>query len=259
MRRLHWVVVFVWLISSSSAAAQTIPLEDGLTEAILDMTTTERRHLWWQPCGERFRGHSEEARVYARGIARVVVREAANDLDPWWMVAQLAQESGMNPCVFSNEEFARYRRALGRRPSERDVMALLRSPRLRDEHGIRALDAGLAQFRWPGAVLRQVGIERPEQLLDVDVSVRAFASALRLYRRHCEEHPVFSGTDTVERSDGTVRVVRWRFQCVDTFWAIHNSGSPERVRRRYILNVRRRYNDGPVHWRARVEAPLSES
>jgi len=254
----YWVIVCVWLVSSS-AAAQPMKLEEGLTEAILDLTTTERRHLWWRPCGERFRGDSEEAHAYARTIAATIIREAGTDLDPWWMAAQLAQESGMNPCAFSNAEFARYRRALGRRPTERDVMALLRSSQLREEHGIRALDAGLAQFRYPGAVLRMVGIEQPEQLLDIDTSVRAFASALRLYRRRCDEHPVFSGNDTIERPDGTVRVVRWRYRCAYTFWAIHNSGSADRVRRQYIMNVQRRYDRGPARWRSRVESGLSET
>jgi hypothetical protein len=225
-------------------------LAAGLTEAILDLTTTPQRHLYWQPCGERFRGRDPEAVSYAQRIARAVAREAGRDLDPWTMLAQLQQESGMNPCVFSSREFRLYRASLGRRPSERDVLRLLTSSRLREQHQIRAMDAGLAQFRWPGAVARRVGITTPEQLLDIDTSVHAYAQALRRYRRACENTPVFQGTYLA--SSG--RVVRWSYACTDVFWAIHNTGSPTNIRYEYVSNVRRRYRAGPGLWRAVVES-----
>ncbi len=250
MKFLIYILSLILISLAAEARAQELTRTESVAQAILDMTTTERRHLWWQPCGERFRGHSPEALEYARSIAVPLVEAAGDDLDPWWMAAQLMQESGMNPCAFSSNEFARLRRALGRRPTRRDVLHLLRNPQARQDHGIRAMDGGLAQFRWPGTVARRVGIERPEQLVDMQVSLRAFGAALRLYRARCEEHPVFSGVDTVPiRSTGRSRVIHWRFSCDETFWAIHNSGSATTVRRRYILNVQRRFRAGPQSWK----------
>lgn len=250
--RLSMLLLFVLGLWAEKADAQSLTREESVAQAILDMTTTERRHLWWRPCGERFRGHSPEAAAYARSIATPLVAAAGNDLDPWWMAAQLMQESGMNPCAFSSNEVNALRRSLGREPTRRDILRLLRNSRFRQEHGITAMDGGLAQFRWPGPVARLSGIERPEQLLDTHTSIRAFASALRRYRQYCEDHPVFSGTDTVPiRGTGRHRVIRWSYRCEDTFWAIHNSGFPDRVRRRYIRNVRRRFRAGPEAWRAR--------
>lgn len=244
-----WFQVIV--VGALPQVVEALTPEEALTEAILDMTTTERRHLWWRPCGERFRGRDPEAREYARGLASTILDAAGDDLDPWWMAAQLMQESGMNPCIFSSREFARYRRALGRRPDRRDVLRLLTRPALRQQYEIRAMDAGLAQFRWPGAVARRVGIDAPEELLDTTTNVEAFAAALRLYRSECEDTPVIAGTTTVGRGD-RVRVRRYRYACEDVFWAIHNSGSVDTIRHQYIQNVRRRYRRGPEKWRERV-------
>lgn len=253
MRQL--LILGLLLVPSVVSAQETVDLREGVTQAILDMTTTERRHLLWQPCGESFRGHHPEAYTYARNIADAVVDAAGDDLDPWWMVAQLMQESGMNPCVFSSREFAVYRRALGRRPNEQDILRLLRRPDLRQEYGIRALDGGLAQFRWPGTVARRNGIEDPAQLLDVHVSVNAFASALRSYRTTCESRREYRGVHTWTMDDGRARVRHWRYQCGDVYWAIHNTGDRNRIRYQYIRNVQRRYERGPSRWRERVTRP----
>lgn len=251
-RFLLYILVLFLISVASEVRAQDLTREESVAQAILDMTTTPQRNLWWRPCGERFRGRHPDAEVYARSIADVIVEEAQTDLDPWWMAAQLMQESGMNPCAFSSNEFNVLRRSLGREPTQRDILRLLRSSRVRQEHGIRAMDGGLAQFRWPGPVARQAGIEEPEQLLDTRMSIHAFASALRRYREYCTDFPVFSGIDTVPiRGTDRSRVIRWSYRCEDTFWAIHNSGFPGRVRRRYIRNVQRRYRAGPEVWRAR--------
>lgn len=258
MRNNVLIAVLMTIVLGHAVQAEAqLSVEESVAQAILDMTTTERRNLWWQPCGERFRGRDARAEEYAREIATALVEAAGDDLDPWWMAAQLMQESGMNPCAFSSNEFAVLQRELGRRPTQRDILRLLSSSTARRERGIRGMDGGLAQFRWPGAVARRVGIERPEQLLDPALSLRAFAAALRIYRTHCEEHPTFSGTDTVPiRNTDRTRVVPWRFSCADTYWAIHNSGSVH-VRRRYILNVQRRYQAGPERWKAVYERQRS--
>ena len=248
------LIILALLLIPTTASAQALTLTEGVTQAILDMTTTERRHLQWRPCGERFRGRDPRAHAYAERIAEHIVAEAGEDLDPWWMAAQLMQESGMNPCIFSSREFAVYRRALGHRPDERDIMRLLRRPALRQQHGIRAMDGGLAQFRWPGVAARRYGISEPAQLLDVAASVRAFASALRGYRAVCATRADYRGTHTwVQESSGVTRVRQWNYSCDEVFWAIHNTGDRNRVRYEYIRNVRRRYQRGPAKWRNMLE------
>jgi hypothetical protein len=247
MRRVLLVTLLV--LAPLPAQAQQMDLEEGIAQAILDLTTTPQRHLWWRPCGEGFRGRDDAAHAYARRIAGTIVRAAEEDLDPWVMTAQLAQESGMNPCVFSSREFRAFRSALGREPTETDILRLLRTPTLRQRHAIHALDAGLAQFRWPGAVARRVGITSPEQLLDIDLSVQAYAHALRRYKQACVTRPSYAGTHVT----GQGRVIRWRFACEDVFWAIHNTGDPTNIRYQYIHNVHRRYARGPAHWRTVVE------
>ena len=245
-------VLFLSLLAmlSTTAQAQPLSLEDGITEAILDLTTTPRRHLRWRPCGESFRGRDPEARTYANNIAKHIIRAAGNDLDPWVMTAQLAQESGFNPCVFSNQEFNIYARSLGRRPNERDIMRLLSSSSVREEHGIRGMDAGIAQFRWPG-IARSLGVSRPEELLDVGKSLTIFATALRRYRDQCEDVPTVVVTHETTRR-GRVVLRRYSYECRDVYWAIHNSGSVRSIRQVYINNVQRRLAV-TERWRRLVE------
>jgi hypothetical protein len=245
-------VLFLSLLAmlSTTARAQPLSLEDGITEAILDLTTTPRRHLLWRPCGESFRGHDPEARTYANDIAKHIIRAAGSDLDPWVMTAQLAQESGFNPCAFSNQEFHLYARSLGRRPNERDIMRLLTSRTAREEHGIRGVDAGIAQFRWPG-IARSLGVSRPEELLNVGKSLTVFATALRRYRDQCEGTPTIVIMQETTRG-GRVVVRRHSYECRDVYWAIHNSGSARSIRQVYINNVRRRLA-ATERWRRLVE------
>lgn len=249
---MKYLPILALLLMPSFASAQPLTITEGVTQAILDMTTTERRHLQWRPCGERFRGNDPEAHAYAERIATQIVEEAGDDLDPWWMAAQLMQESGMNPCIFSSREFAAYRRALGHRPDERDILRLLGRASLRQQYSIRAMDGGLAQFRWPGVAARRFGISEPAQLLDIDASVRAFASALRGYRAVCASRSTYRGTYTWVQDDRT-RVRQWTYSCDNVFWAIHNTGDRNRVRYQYIRNVRRRYQRGPEKWRRLFE------
>lgn len=220
-------------------------LEDGLTNAILDLTTSERRNLLWQPCDESFRGTEPEAEEYARELATTIIQEAGEDLDPWWMVAQLMQESGFNPCAFSDQEANQLRARLGRRLTRAERIRLLR--RSEATH----LDAGIAQFRWPGAVARASGITRPEDLLNPSLAIHAYAVSLRRYRALCEQTPVFRGTETRERN-GQIRIVYWRYQCTEVFWAVHNTGSTA-IRPAYVRRVTARYHQGPERWRREVE------
>lgn len=245
------------ILCSSTAFAQ-VDEQEGLTQAILDLTTTPRRHLFWKPCGERMRGDSSEAHAAASEIATAILREAGSDLNPFLMAAQMMHESGMNPCAFSNRESAEYSRSLGRRPNRTDILRLLRSSALREEHDIRAMDSGLAQFRWPGVVARNLGIESAEELLDIDTSIRIFASALRLYKTHCVETPVFHITQSEDRPDGRVRVRHFEYSCSDHYWAIHNSGSAGSVRQQYIHNILRRY-EIVEPWERRVTQAVSSS
>jgi hypothetical protein len=232
------LLVLVLSLISFQAQAQ-VGLEEALTEAVLDLVQTPRRHLKWRSCGRELRG--AEARAEAEAIAAAVAREAGTDLDPWMMLAQLMQESGLNACAFSSIEMRSYARTLGRRPTREDIRRLLTSQRVREQHNIRGVDAGIAQFRWPGAIARRYGVTEAASLLDHDTSIRIFAQSLRDYRsRYCTQHPEVRITHTHEVR-GRIRVRVHSFRCADVFWAIHNSGSFERMRLAYITNVQRRF------------------
>lgn len=255
-RKSFLYLVILASLSTSDLHAQELSLETAITEAILDLTTTPRRHLAWRPCGESFRGRDPEAKAYARNIANHVITAAGDDLDPWVMVAVLKQESNFNPCVFSNREFNLYARSLGRRPNEQDILRLLTSPRTREEHGIRGMDAGIAQFRWPG-IARGLGVTRPEELLDVERSITVFATALRRYRGQCREVPTLRVQNQVTRR-GRIVVQNHEFRCTDVYWAIHNSGSVRSIRYVYINNVLRHLRAVQT-WKDRVHEEARDS
>lgn len=231
------LVVLVLVLAPLQARAQS-GLEEALTEAVLDLVQTPRRHLKWRSCGRELRGL--EARAEAEAIAAAVAREAGTDLDPWMMLAQLMQESGLNACAFSSAEMRSYARSLGRRPTREDIRRLLTSQSVRQQHNIRGVDAGIAQFRWPGVIARRYGVTQAAALLDHDTSIRIFAQSLRDYRsRYCTQHPEVRITHTQDVR-GRVRVRVHSFRCTEVFWAVHNSGSFERIRLAYITNVQRR-------------------
>lgn len=242
--------VLVTLLCLFALPVEAQSLESTLTEAILDLVTTPRRHLKWRSCGRELRG--EEAKTEATRIASVIIAEAGTDLDPWMMAAQLMQESGLNACAFSSQEMRAYARTLGRRPTERDIRRLLTSRRVREQHDIRGVDAGIAQFRWPGVIARRYGVTDPGELLEYTVSVRIFAQSLRDYRsRYCSGNQMLRVLQTTERN-GQIRVRTHQYRCNDVYWAIHNSGSFEGIRYQYITGVMRRY-DIVRPWRLRHE------
>jgi hypothetical protein len=113
------------------------------------------------------------------------------------------------------------------------------------------MDAGIAQFRWPG-IARGLGIERPEELLDVERSITVFATALRRYRGQCREVPTLRVQNQVTRR-GRITIQNHEFRCEDVYWAIHNSGNVRSVRYTYINNIQRHLR-AIQRWKDKLDA-----
>jgi len=124
---------------------------------------------------------------------------------------------------------------LGRAPTEADLARLLDNPNWRSSLGVSAFDAGLVQYRWPGAAARAAGVERASSLLDARVSIRLLAHSLSSYRRACSSVTSYRGVHLVNRRDGSVRTLRYDIPCGDGYWVQHNS--PSRFNYRYFRNV----------------------
>jgi hypothetical protein len=209
-------------------------LTGSLTEAILDLTTTPKRNLQWRPCGEKL--SIQKQREFAGEIAKEVVRIMGDDLDPWWMLAQLMQESGLNPCQISGSHVGAFRKVYGRSPSKRDILMLLKNPSKIEGLGLsRMVDGGIAQFRWPGRFAKMMGLSDPEEVLNLNSSLTAFGKALRFYRSQCKGE-VFNGAYAAKNG----KIVRYNFPCSDVYWVMHNVGGVG-FRYSYYAGVRSRY------------------
>lgn len=220
--------------------------ESGLARAILRIKTGERGTLNWRECGRHL--SADEAQTRASEYANYLFSETSSDagFNPWIGAAIAMQESSFNRCAISREAgsafVTRLREEYGRDPSEADIVRLLRNPVWRSRMGVSSsFDAGLVQFRWPGTVARLVGMTDAGTLVQARTSVHMLALSMQRYRSVCETVREFRGVHTVNRSDGTVRVVRYSIPCEDGYWVQHNS--PSRFNYRYYRNVMRRHQD----------------
>jgi hypothetical protein len=214
---------------AQNATAQT----SAITEAILDLTTTPRRNLAWYVCNKRL--DTQEKIAHASRLATLIVTNASNDLNPWWMTAQLMQESGLNCCAISSYEFKSYQKILKRPPTKRDLLKLLGSRALRERAGIFNLDGGIAQFRWPGRIAKLAGITSAKQLFDPELSIKAFAKALRYYKSKAPE----TYTGIYYTSSG--RKIKYKKAGSKFYWTSYNTGDPRRFNYKYYSSVKNRY------------------
>lgn len=206
---------------------------DAITEAILDLTTTPRRNWAWYSCGKHL--NNQKKITHAKQLATYIVTAAQNDLDPWWITSQLMQESSLNVCAVSSYEFREYKKTLKRTPTKRDLLKLLGNRATRERTGIYAIDAGIAQFRWPGRIAKMAGITNPKQLLDPELSINAFAKTLRYYKEKAPK--LYQGTYITRRG----KKIRYKKAGSEFYWTSYNTGDPKRFNYRYYSNVKSRY------------------
>lgn len=230
------LVLFLLTPSLVVADPPPTPTQDALARAIFRAKTGPEGNMRWRECNRNIIG--AEAAERAREYAGYLMEEyrADNQFDPWIAAAIMAQESSFNRCAISrgawriiDETFsARY----GRRPVEDDIRRILRSRRLRERLGVGVLDAGLAQFRWPGVVARQAGLRDPGDLINARRNIGLLARSLVVYRAQCATVPRFGGISRRGR--------RYNVACMDGYWVHHNTGGSW-FNLRYYRNVNRWY------------------
>jgi len=226
------------LLPNLALAIDTPPVTvDALGSAIFRVKTGERGDIRWPECGSYIRGDEARLRAWQYASLLVSAHQEYPEFDPWVGAAIIFQESSFDRCAISSEQWRQFQEAYqdryDRDPGERDIARLLRNHTYRRSLGIPAFDAGLAQFRWPGAAARNAGVEDPADLLDPETSISMLARALTSHYSSCEED--YSGTYTRPLRDGRVRVIRYRVSCDDGYWVQHNS--PARFNYRYYSNI----------------------
>jgi hypothetical protein len=246
-KNLYTLLVLFVLGSSQPAFAQAGTSEVSvLARAIHRIKTGERGNLHWRECGRSL--SADEALVRANEYATYLFaeREADPGFSPWIGAAIAMQESSFNRCAISRDAsraFAtRFEEEYDREPIEADYIRFLRNRAWRSRMGVTsAFDAGLVQFRWPGTVATLVGMTDAGTLVEAQTSIRMLALSLQRYRTTCDTVREFRGVHSVNRGDGTVRVVRYSIPCLDGYWVQHNS--PASFNYRYYRNVMRRHED----------------
>jgi len=238
------------LVTPSYVSADPVPTEDSLSRSIFRAKTGPRGDMRWVECRRTLRGAAAAGRAHE--YAQYLMEEYQKDPEflPWTAAAMIAQESSFDRCAISNNHrrlidtgfIARF----GRTPVESDLVRILRSSRLRSFLGVGALDAGLAQFRWPGTEATRSGVTDPAGLLDARTSIRMLALAMKRYRGACADNDEFSGRHTTRSG----RSIRYRVACSDSSWVSHNTGGGW-FNYRYYYNVK--------SWYTRLTGPFSES
>lgn len=196
--------------------------------------------MWWGECNRRIRG--AEAATRAREYAGYLMEEygANSQFQPWVAVAIIAQESSFNRCAISRRQWRTinetFTAQMGRQPAENDIRSILRNRLLRERLGVGQLDAGLAQFRWPGVVARLAGLRDPGELIDARRNIGLLARSLITYREQCSTVSAFRGVHVTRRG----RRIRYNIACTDGYWVHHNTGGSW-FNYRYYRNVNRWY------------------
>lgn len=236
MRLLIAVLVLFFVAPSLALADPPTPTQDALSRAIFRAKTGPRGDMRWRECNRNIRG--AEAAERAREYAGYLMEEyrADDQFQPWVAAAIMAQESSFDRCAISRGAWRTINEAFsvrfGRQPGEDDIRRILRNRRLRERLGVGALDAGLAQFRWPGVVARRAGLRDPGELIDARRNIGLLARSFVVYRAQCATVPRFRGVSRRGR--------RYNVECMDGYWVHHNTGGSW-FNHRYYRNVNRWY------------------
>lgn len=211
----------------------------GLAAAIHRVKTGESGNVRWFECGRHL--SASEATQRSLEYAKLLMEEKTRNesFDPWVAIAIAMQESSLNRCAISRNEWRAFSSSFsaryGRDPVESDLARLLDNSSWRSSLGVSAFDAGLVQYRWPGRAAVSAGVTRASSLLEARVSIRLLAHSLQSYQAACSSISSYRGVHSVNRNDGSVRVVRYDVPCMDGYWVQHNS--PSWFNYRYYRNV----------------------
>ena len=178
--------------------------------AIAIMTWFAAQHSSWWECGRRYTPEEAEQRAleYAKIIKTTVKNTpSATDLDEYWILGMLAQESALDRCQLARS----MKRSLGlpRRPSESQVLQVLK--RLRKLH--RRADTGPLQRKFPpyGAHYQ------PERALDLAFQIKLTAQRFPQYLKICR-------ANYGARKAWKLKRRRGRLTCEDLYFTLHNTG-----------------------------------
>jgi len=238
---MYKILLSTLIVLSTLFLAATAHAQDDtvlLANAIYRVKTGENGRIAWRECGERLTG--VEALTRANEYAALFTAEHTADanFDPWIGASIAMAESSLNRCAISRGAMTTFEEYLGREPEEEDILRLLQNRAYRRRAGVdSAFDAGLVQFRWPGAIATMVGVTDAGVLVDAHASIHMLAASMQHYRTACDTVEEYRGTHTVNRDDGTIRVVRYSIPCLEAYWVQHNS--PSSFNYRYYSNVMR--------------------
>jgi hypothetical protein len=234
MKYFLMILLVLGVVASKPADHSIDSVVEVVKSSILALHTAHgpaKSYIVWHECGKRL--NSEKANLRAEKYAATILasiedveRRTGEVIDPNHVVAILFRESSNNECVIGHKETKRLGKQLGRKPGKREIVKHVRNwldiysaakkkcgfdkgclgryiyKNGPDYLGIKGWDLGIAQYRWPGSMLRRRSMTLPggrvitrvalEDLFDHEVSIQLLVEDLAYYKQVCSKHTHWS-------------------------------------------------------------------